>query len=198
MKMVRLLNSIMFILVIACFSGCAYFDDYLEASSSKELSSKEPSVVFKADLYKTRDDMIVLMGIGDASIPFALMRSKEIEFYLRNTNKDISVVDGGSQKKSELLRFSYVGRHKLGKIKEDFPRLAGQYVYAVYLRALKADLGRIGLYRTMGDGDLRNISDTALGLIRARKVVLVAKSLDKERSGFYEELVGKVFHPGTP
>lgn len=182
------IKFLFFIVLIISLLGCATVDDYLETSLNKE-----PAVIFDCNVLKANSNMLILMGINSASIPSKMMKSKSIEFYLKNSNKNLTIVNINGGAASNFMRFSIVHRENAKKLINNYPQLSDMTVFGIFLKGLSVAQEKISRLKTLENGSWENISSRNTDLVKRKKIFFVTKRLDSEDSVFYEKLVANTF-----
>lgn len=188
MKKKQMMKFLLLIIFIIAHSSCASLDDYLETSLSKE-----PSVIFDCNISEIKSDTLVIMVIKSASIPSKGMQSKAIEFYLKNTNKNLSVENVNSEIASDFMKFSFIYIKKSDKFLKDFPELSGMNVFAVYLKGLTVDKKNLSSLKTLGNGEWRNISALNAEIVKQKKIFFVIKDMSFEDSKYYKKIIANTY-----
>jgi hypothetical protein len=176
------------IILVIGLLGCASFDDYLETSSNEN-----PAVIFDCNVLKANSNMLILMGINDANIPSKMMRSESIEFYLKNSNENLTIVDINSGTASDFMRFSIIHRKNAKKLLINYPQLSDMTVLGIFLKGLSVVQEKLSSLQTLENGSWRYISSLNTDLVKRKKILFVTKRLDSEDSVFYEKLVANTF-----
>jgi hypothetical protein len=170
-------------LLVAIFISCTTLDDFIKISVGKE-----PAVIFDCDVYKAENDTVVLIGIKNVSIPSEGMRSKSIQFYLKNTNNELSVVNVNSNITSGLMQYSYVPREKAKVLIKEYSQLSDMMLFAVLLKGMTVDQQKLSERKTLGSGDLRNISELNTEIVKRKKIIFVIANPDLDKSVFIKSL----------
>ncbi len=188
MKKKQIVKFLLLIVTIIAHSGCASVDDYIETSLSKE-----PSVIFDCNISEINSDTLVIMAIGNVSVPAPGMRSKEIEFYLKNTNKQLSIETVNGAITSDFMKFSFIRIRKSDNLLKEYPELSGIYVFAMYLKGLTVEREKLGSVKTLGDGEWKNISTLNAEIVEQRKIFFVIKKVGFEDSKYNKELIANTY-----
>lgn len=188
MKKKQMMKFLLLIIFIIAHSSCASFDDYLETSLSKE-----PAVIFDCNISEIKSDTLVIMVIKSASIPSERMKSKAIEFYLKNTNKNLSLENVNSTIASDFIKFSFIYINKSDKFLKDFPELSGMNIFAVYLKGLTVDKKNLSSLKTLGNGEWRNISSLNAEIVKQKKIFFVIKNMSFEDSKYYKKIIANTY-----
>ncbi|MDH3573379.1 MAG: hypothetical protein OET81_02860 [Desulfobacteraceae bacterium] len=160
------------VVLVVIFSGCAGVDDYLETY----LRSK-PLAIFECDVQKAGRDAVILLGIKDSSLIAGYRKWKTMGFFLKNTNKDRSTVNQSIENESRLFQFVQVDN----KIYDHFAKeLGGMELFAVYLKKQTVKQESFLRFKTLGDGELRNMIPRQVEHIKKRRIHLVVINLPME------------------
>ncbi len=71
-------------------------------------------------------------------------------------------------------------------------------IFTVYLKELTVKLESFLGFKTLGDGDLRNMLPRQVGYIKKRKIRLIVINLTMENSARYQKQVGNTFQLVSP
>jgi hypothetical protein len=84
--------------------GCATLERWLLETPQ----SKDPSVTFKSDILKSNEDTLLILALKDASVMIKGPRSQDLELYLKNTNRKLTISNVTNRGSSTLLRFTRI------------------------------------------------------------------------------------------
>ena len=165
-----LVSTVVFLVI---FSGCAGVDDLLKADISAIISS-EPVAIFECDVQKTRNHAVILLGIKDPSLIAGYRRWKTIGFFLKNTNSDRSTVHLSIENESRFFQFVKVDNNIYDGFDKD---LAGMEIFAVFLKKQTVKQESFLRFKTLGDGNLRNMIPRQVECVENRKIHLIVINL---------------------
>ena len=188
MKDIKNIKFLFSIVLIAVLLGCAAFDDYIETSLNKN-----PAVIFDCKVIKANSNMLILMGINDASIPTKMMRSTSIELYLKNRNKELKIVNINSGVASNFMRFSIVHKENAKNLIDNYPQLSVMTVFVILLKELSVTQEELSSLKTLENGSWKHISPQNADLVKLKRILFITKRLDSEDSVFYENLFANTF-----
>ena len=174
LKTIAALVSTVVLMVI--FSGCAGVEDWLKTDMSAILRS-EPVAIFECDVQNARSDALILLGIKDSSLIAGYRKWKAIGFFLKNTNRDQSTAHLSVENESEFFQFVKVDNKSYDGFDKD---LAGMGIFAVYLKGQTIKQESFLRFKTLGDGDLRNMIPRQVEHIKKRRIHLVIINLPME------------------
>jgi hypothetical protein len=162
------------VVLLAIFSGCAGVDDYLETHLRSE-----PVAIFECDVQKAGSDALILLGIKDSSLIAGYRKWKTIGFFLKNTNSDRSTVHLSIENESKFFQFVKVDNKSYDGFDRD---LAGMEIFAVYLKEQTVKQESFLRFKTLGDGDLRNMLSRQGEYIKKRRIRFIVINLPMENS----------------
>ncbi len=168
------------VVLLAIFSGCAGVDDYLETHLRSE-----PVAIFECDVQKAGSDALILLGIKDSSLIAGYHKWKTIGFFLKNTNIDPSAVHLSREDPSNFFHFVQVDSKYSDGFVRGFPQLTGMEIFAVRLKELTVKQKSFLRFKTLGDGDLRNMLPRQVEHIKKRRIQFIAINLPMENSAQY-------------
>jgi hypothetical protein len=157
------------VVLLAIFSGCAGVDDYLETHLRSE-----PVAIFECDVQKAGSDALILLGIKDSSLIAGYHKWKTIGFFLKNTNIDPSAVHLSREDPSNFFHFVQVDS-----------KYSEMEIFAVRLKELTVKQKSFLRFKTLGDGDLRNMLPRQVEHIKKRRIQFIAINLPMENSAQY-------------
>ncbi|MDH3720660.1 MAG: hypothetical protein OER74_04040 [Desulfobacteraceae bacterium] len=117
------------------------------------------------------------MGIKDSSLIAGYRKWKAIGFFLKNTNRDQSTAHLSVENESEFFQFVKVDNKSYDGFDKD---LAGMGIFAVYLKGQTIKQESFLRFKTLGDGDLRNMIPRQVEHIKKRRIHLVVINLPME------------------
>lgn len=177
------------VVFLVIFSGCAGVDGWLEGDISAIINS-EPVAIFECDVQKFDRDALILLGIKDSSLITGYHKWKTICFFLKDTNTDRSTSQSSIENESRFIQFIKVDN----KFYDDFSRdLSKMEIYAVYLKKQTVKQDSLLRFKTLGDGDLRNMLPRQLEYIKNRTTHFVVINLAIKNSNWYQKQVENTF-----
>ena len=175
------------LLVFFIVSGCASMDDFLEIPLEQE-----PLVLFHCDMYQTDSDTLVLIGIENPDI-YNGLESTTLRFYLKNDNKELSIIDDSNKSVTNFLPFAKINATTDVDFDRDFPELKEMIIFGLYLQGMELEGNELELYQALEDGNYRNISMRNAKMINDRKIFIISHEVDKKQSQFYKKLAVDTF-----
>ena len=182
----RIVQYSMLVLIIV--SGCASMDDFLEIP----LEEQDPLVLFHCHAYQANSNTLVLIGIDNPDI-YDGLQSITLQFYLKNDNDSLSIIQVGNENVSSFLPFIKINAETAAQFDREFPELKELKVFGLYLQGMKVDENKLQLYKTLEDGIYRNITMRNAQMINNREILFISRELDQQQSRFYKKLVANSF-----
>jgi len=167
------------------FSGCAGVDDYLGT-----YLRSEPLAIFECEVQKAGHHSVILLGIKDSSLIAGYRKWKTIGFFLKNTNRARSTVHLSIENESRLFQFVKADN----KIFDDFAKdLGGMEIFAVFLKEQTVKQESFLRFKTLGNGDLRNMIPRQVEYVENRNIHLIVINLPMENPAGYQKQVQNTF-----
>ena len=171
--------------------GCATLERWLLETPQ----SNEPSVTFKNDILKSNEDTLLILALKDASVMTKGPRSQDLELYLKNTNRKLTISNVTNHSSSTLLRFTRINGQNSIILRDDCKQLEGFKIFAIYLRNLTIDKEKLKNYKVLKDGDYKNMHYRNEQLINQRKVFFIMKNFSENKLKIYRKMFADMFEP---
>ena len=169
--------------------GCATLERWLLETPQ----SNEPSVTFKNDILKSNEDTLLILALKDASVMTKGPRSQDLELYLKNTNRKLTISNVTNQSSSTLLRFTRINGQNSIILRNDCKQLEGFKIFAIYLRNLTIDKEKLKNYKVLKDGDYKNMHYRNKQIINQRKVFFIMKNFSEKKLKIYRKMFADIF-----
>ena len=169
--------------------GCATLERWLLETPQ----SNEPSVTFKNDILKSNEDTLLILALKDASVMTKGPRSQDLELYLKNTNRKLTISNTINQSSSTLLRFTRINGQNSIILRNDCKQLEGFKIFAIYLRNLTIDKEKLKNYKVLEDGDYKNMHYRNKQIINQRKVFFIMKNFSEKKLEIYRKMFADIF-----
>ena len=169
--------------------GCATLERWLLETPQ----SNEPSVTFKNDILKSNEDTLLILALKDASVMTKGPRSQDLELYLKNTNRKLTISNMINQSSSTLLRFTRINGQNSIILRNDCKQLEGFKIFAIYLLNLTIDKEKLKNYKVLEDGDYKNMHYRNKQIINQRKVFFIMKNFSEKKLKIYRKMFVDIF-----
>jgi hypothetical protein len=187
----QIVTHLLLVSLIILPLGCATLERWLLETPQ----SKEPSVTFKSDILKSNEDTLLILALKDASVMTKGPRSQDLELYLKNTNRKLTISNVTNQGSSTLLRFTRIKGQSSIILRNDCKQLEGFKIFAIYLRNLTINKEKLKTYKVLKDGDYKNMHYRNKQLINQRKVFFVMKNFSENKLKIYRKMFADMFEP---
>jgi hypothetical protein len=186
----QIITHLLLVSLIILPLGCATLERWLLETPQ----SKDPSVTFKSDILKSNEDTLLILALKDASVMIKGPRSQDLELYLKNTNRKLTISNVTNRGSSTLLRFTRINGQNSIILRDDCKQLE-DFKIAIYLRNLTIDKEKLKNYKVLKDGDYKNMHYRNKQIINQRKVFFIMKNFSEKKLKIYRKIFVDIFEP---
>jgi hypothetical protein len=187
----QIITHLLLVSLIILPLGCATLERWLLETPQ----SKDPSVTFKSDILKSNEDTLLILALKDASVMIKGPRSQDLELYLKNTNRKLTISNVTNRGSSTLLRFTRINGQNSIILRDDCKQLEDFKIFAIYLRNLTIDKEKLKNYKVLKDGDYKNMHYRNKQIINQRKVFFIMKNFSEKKLKIYRKIFVDIFEP---
>lgn len=187
----QIVTHLLLVSLIILPLGCATLERWLLETPQ----SKEPSVTFKSDILRSNEDTLLILALKDASVMTKGPRSQDLEIYLKNTNRKLTISNVTNKGSSTLLRFTKINGKNSIILRNDCKQFEDFKIFALYLRNLTIDKEKLENYKVLKDGDYKNMHPRNKQLINQRRVFFIMKNFSEEKLKIYRKMLVDILEP---